>query len=105
MPHSNIKETIARVLVDNHFVDSVNVEKDTVGKLLTVVINTPESNSRISSIDRVSTPGRRVYAACESIPKIKQGRGIIVISTSHGVMTGEQAKAKKLGGELICTVS
>jgi small subunit ribosomal protein S8 len=103
MPHSKVKETVARVLVEKNFLNTVEVNnKD---HLLTITINTPDTNARIQEIDRLSTPGRRMYVKADEIPRVKQGRGIVVISTSQGVMSGDDAKAKRLGGELICKVS
>ncbi len=104
MPHSKIKESVATVLKGSNFVDNVSVAKDRVGKILTVTINNPDDNARITEIVRLSTPGRRQYAAASEMPKVKQGRGIIIVSTSRGVMTGAQAQTKKVGGELICRV-
>ncbi len=104
MPHSKIKESVAKVLKANNFVDDVSVEKGLVGKALKVTINNPESNARITEIIRLSKPGRRHYASASEMPKVKQGRGIVIVSTSQGVMTGSQATSKKVGGELICKV-
>lgn len=104
LPHSKIKETVARILVENNFVDDVKVEPAVVGKQLIITINEPNSNSVITEIARLSTPGRRLYVAAHEIPVVKRGRGIVVISTSQGIMTGDQAKTKRLGGELICKV-
>lgn len=105
LPHSNIKEAVAKILKDNKFIDDVAVEGDKAGfKLLKVTINHEDSNSRITKISRLSTPGRRLYTSTDEIPTVKRGRGIIVISTSKGVMSGEDAKKQKLGGELICEV-
>ncbi len=68
-----------------------------------MVIALPDS-TMISEISRVSKPGRRIYAKAKEIPVVKQGRGIVIISTSQGVMAGAEAKDKKLGGEIICKV-
>jgi len=105
LPHSNVKETLARVLKDANFVDDVTVVKETVGKSLVIALNSPDANARITTIDRLSTPGKRMYAKADEIPTIRQGRGVVIVSTSHGVMTGQQAKTKRLGGELICKIS
>lgn len=105
LPHSTIKETLARVLKESNFIDDVVVNDAQVGKELVVVINSPEENARIISIERLSKPGRRVYAKASEIPSFKQGRGVVVVSTSHGVMTGQEAKSKRLGGELMFKVS
>lgn len=105
MPYSRLKETVAKVLVSSNFVDRVEVnEADSGFKQLRIVINQEDTNSRITSIERISKPGRRVYVASDKIPSVRQGRGIIVMSTSKGVMTGREARKEKLGGELICKV-
>ena len=105
MPHSNFKESVAKVLKDQNFIDGYTVEISTEGyKLLSVNINTEDSNARITEIERLSKPGRRWYASADEIPVVKRGRGIVVVSTSKGMMTGKQAKNQHLGGELICKV-
>ena len=105
LPHSNIKEAVAKILKDSNFVNSVSVEGDRAGfKELRIVINDDNSNARISEIARMSTPGRRMYSAAAEIPTVKRGRGIVIVSTSKGIMTGTDAKAQSLGGELICKV-
>jgi small subunit ribosomal protein S8 len=105
LPHSKVKETIAKILADSGFVDSVSVAKDAAErKELVININPEGSSSTITEISRLSTPGRRMYVKSKEIPSVKRGRGIVVVSTSQGIMTGEQAKTKKLGGELICKV-
>lgn len=105
LPHSNIKESVAKILKDNNFVDNVSVEGDKPGfRTLKIVINNDSSNARITEIARMSTPGRRMYTRSAEIPTVKRGRGIVVISTSKGIMTGNEAKSKQLGGELICKV-
>lgn len=104
LPHSNIKESVAKLLKESNFIDSFKVEKATVGKTLTITINGAESNARISEIVRLSKPGRRNYVGAKEIPVIKSGRGIVIVSTSKGLMTGAKAKTENVGGELICKV-
>ena len=104
LPHSKVKESVARILKENRFVDDVTVSEDTIGKTMTVTINAPSTNARITEIVRLSKPGRRTYTNADTIPTIKRGRGIVVISTSKGMMTGEEAKKHGVGGELICKV-
>lgn len=104
MPHSNVKEAVAKILKTNNFVSAVNVEKAEVGKTLVVTINGENENARITEIARLSTPGRRHYAKAAEIPVVKRGRGIVVVSTSKGMMTGDDAKKQGVGGELICKV-
>ncbi|HEY4963674.1 MAG TPA: 30S ribosomal protein S8 [Candidatus Saccharimonadales bacterium] len=104
MPHSKIKEAVAKLLVENNFLDGVRVTEAEVGKTLTITINSESSNARINEIAKLSKPGRRTYVNSKEIPVIKQGRGLVILSTSRGVMTGETAKKEHVGGELICKV-
>lgn len=104
LPHSKVKQMVAEILADNQFIDSVEVVPSDLGKKLKIVINQPEQGPSITEISRLSKPGRRWYSSAEDIPVVKRGRGIVVVSTSKGMMTGKQAKSKQLGGELICKV-
>jgi small subunit ribosomal protein S8 len=104
LPHSKVKETIARILADNGFVSSVKVDTEDDRKQLIITINSEDESAKITEINRLSRPGRRLYVKSPAVPTVKRGRGIVVISTSHGIMTGREAAAKNLGGELICEV-
>lgn len=104
LPHSNVKEAVAKLLKDSGFVDGVAVDKATVGKSLTITINAEGTNARITEITRLSKPGRREYAGSEKIPTVKRGRGLVIVSTSKGIMSGADAKKQGVGGELICKV-
>ncbi|MBX4199678.1 30S ribosomal protein S8 [Candidatus Saccharibacteria bacterium] len=105
MPHSNVKETVAKILAKSGFIANVKVGKDVLGrKQLEIVINGDGTPAQITEISRISKPGRRLYVKANEIPVVKRGRGIVVVSTSQGMMTGDEAKAKRLGGELICKV-
>ncbi len=104
LPHSKIKEAVARSLQANGFLESVSVTDLSVGKQLHIVINSADENARITEIKRLSKPGRRHYTGATEIPTIKRGRGIVIVSTSKGLMTGKEAKAAGLGGELIASV-
>ncbi|HEX5744144.1 MAG TPA: 30S ribosomal protein S8 [Candidatus Saccharimonadales bacterium] len=103
LPHSRLKESVARLLQENGFVDEVSVNDATVGKTLKVKIN-GSGNARITEIVRMSKPGRRHYVNAKEIPVVKRGRGLVIISTSRGIMTGERARTEHVGGELICKV-
>ena len=104
LPHSKIKESVARLLQESNFIDRVEVKDAPVDKTLTVKINDESSNARITEIVRVSKPGRRYYVNSKEIPTVKRGRGLVIVSTSRGLMTGDRAKAEKVVGELICKV-
>ncbi len=104
VPHSKVKEAVAQLLKDSKFLDGVNVDTDGGRKTLVLQINQSDSNARITEIIRMSKPGRRTYAGAAEIPVVKRGRGLVIVSTSKGLMTGQDAKAQHLGGELICKV-
>jgi small subunit ribosomal protein S8 len=104
LPHSKVKQTIAEQLQKAGYLTSVKVIEARPQSTLEIIINDEGNNTVITEIARISKPGRRVYAKSDEIPRIKNGRGIVLISTSRGVMTGQAAKKQKLGGELICKV-
>lgn len=104
LPHSKVKEAVATLLKDSGFIDGVAVGKETIGKTMTITINAEGTNARITEITRVSKPGRREYAGADKIPTVKRGRGLVIVSTSKGIMSGAEAKKQGVGGELICKV-
>jgi len=104
VPYSKVKSTVLDVLKANNFIDSYEVTGEGKEKHMIVVINEPNTNARITEIVRLSKPGRRVYSGVSELPKVKYGRGIVVVSTSKGIMTGSEAQKAGLGGELICKV-
>ena len=104
MPYSSVKQGVAELLKTNNFIDNVAVEGEGIQKALVVTINNENSNARITEIARLSRPGRRSYASVDKIPVVKRGRGIVIVSTSKGLMTGDEAKKTRIGGELICKV-
>lgn len=104
MPHSKVKEAVATLLKESGFLNNVSVTDATIGKTLKIVINSENENARITEIVRLSKPGRRYYAGADQIPVVKRGRGVVIVSTSRGLMTGADAKKNGVGGELICKV-
>ncbi|HET8671886.1 MAG TPA: 30S ribosomal protein S8 [Candidatus Saccharimonadales bacterium] len=104
MPHSKAKEAVATLLKENGFVSDVKVSDATIGKTLSITINGEHENARITEITRLSKPGRRYYSGVDAIPVVKRGRGIVIVSTSKGMMTGASARKQGIGGELICKV-
>jgi small subunit ribosomal protein S8 len=104
LPHSKVKESVALLLKENNFIDEVKVTDAPVGKSLKLTINGDSSNARITEITRLSKPGRRAYVGSAEIPVVKRGRGLVIVSTSKGMMTGDQARKQHIGGELICRV-
>jgi len=104
LPHSNVKQNVAQLLADNGFVDKVEIIEEGFPKMLRVTVNKENTNARITEISRISKPGRRSYVKADAIPTIMRGRGLVIVSTSKGVMTGAEAKKQRIGGELICKV-
>jgi len=104
LPHSKVKEAVAKLLKENNFLNDVRVAEASVGKVLTVTINAENQNARITEIQRLSKPGRRKYVGASDIPLVKRGRGLVIVSTSKGLMTGADARDQSVGGELICEV-
>ena len=104
VPSSKLKKVVAEQLQKNGYLTKVAVEEAKPRDILVVTINDPSENSTIHEITRVSKPGRRVYVAASEIPQVKSGRGLVLISTSKGVMTGYEAMKNKLGGELLLKV-
>lgn len=104
LPHSKLKQSVAELLKSNGFLSDVQVMDATVGKTLKIVINNAGENARITEIVRMSKPGRREYSGAKEIPVVKRGRGVVIVSTSKGLMTGDDARKQGLGGELICKV-
>ena len=106
LPHSKIKEAVATMLKDSKFIESVHVADAAsgVGKTLSLTLSSESSNAHITEITRISKPGRRFYVNATEIPVVKRGRGLVIISTSRGLMTGDDARKAKVGGELICRV-
>ena len=104
VPSSKLKKVVAEQLQKNGYLTKVAVEEAKPRDILVVTINDPSENSTIHEITRVSKPGRRVYVAAADIPKVKSGRGLVLVSTSKGVMTGQEAVKNKLGGEVLLKV-
>lgn len=104
VPSSKMKKVVAEQLVKNGYLSGVKVEASKPRDVLVVTINKDGENSTINEITRVSKPGRRVYVGSAEIPKVKSGRGLVLVSTSKGVMTGQEAVKNKLGGELLLKV-
>ncbi len=104
VPASKLKVTVAKQLKTAGYLADVKTESAKPRDILVVTINKPGENSTISEINRISTPGRRVYVGADDIPRVKSGRGIVLVSTSKGVITGDEAKKQRLGGELLLKV-
>lgn len=104
VPTSKLKTQVVEVLMKNGYVASYEVVEGSPRKLLRVVISEPGKAAKISEIAKVSKPGRRVYAGADELPTVKSGRGMIIVSTSRGLMTGKEARKNRLGGEVLVKV-
>ena len=104
VPTSKLKKSVMDVLVKNGYIASVEVVAGEPRGMLKVVINEPGAVAKINEITKVSKPGRRVYSSADDIPTIKSGRGLVIVSTSKGLMTGKEAKKNRLGGEILVKV-
>lgn len=105
LPSSKVKRELARILVEEGFIDSFDTAADGVQELLTMQLKYVEGKTPVvSGLKRISKPGLRVYARKTEIPRVLGGLGIAVLSTSRGIMTGSQARKLNLGGEVLCYV-
>lgn len=105
VPASQVKKAIADLLVKEGFVASAEFEGEGVNKKIKIVLKYAENGQKvISGIKRISKPGLRVYCGADELPTVLNGLGVAVISTSKGIMTDKEARAKNLGGEVIAYV-
>jgi small subunit ribosomal protein S8 len=105
IPASRIKESIARILVDEGYVEAYEVVQNGSHPNIKIRLRYSEDReSAIAGIRRVSKPGRRVYKGATEIPRVLGGLGVAIVSTSQGVMTDKQARRSKVGGEIIAYV-
>jgi small subunit ribosomal protein S8 len=106
MPSSKLKVEIARILKEEGYISNFKASEEGKKKVLRVFLRyAANGQSVISSLDRVSTPGKRVYFGCSEIPKVQGGLGVSIVTTPRGVMTGKSARKSGVGGEILCTVS
>lgn len=104
VPTSKLKKVVAEALVKNNYLASVKTEEGSPRGTLVVTISKPGENVVFTELTRMSKPGRRMYVKAADIPKVKSGRGTVLVSTSKGVMNGFEAAKQKLGGELLLKV-
>ena len=104
VPTSKLKVAVVEVLVKGGYLASYEVIEGTPRGMLRVVINEPGTVAKINEIVKVSKPGRRVYAGADELRAVKSGRGMTIVSTSRGLMTGREARKNRLGGEVLVRV-
>jgi small subunit ribosomal protein S8 len=106
MPSSSVKKSILKVLQDEGYIDGFSTEAQSAGKEeLIVELRYHDGRPVIDAIKRVSKPGRRVYRGKDELPTVFGGLGVAIVSTSEGLMSDREARAKGRGGEVICVVS
>ncbi len=107
MPSSKQKIALAKILQQEGYIDTFDVDATTSGPSQVLIIRMKYSSDRartISGLRRVSTPGLRVYRNSTSVPRVLGGLGVAVLSTSQGLMTDREARKRKVGGEVLCYV-
>ncbi|MFZ9732558.1 MAG: 30S ribosomal protein S8 [Schleiferiaceae bacterium] len=106
VPSSKMKAEIARILMDQGFIKDFKVDEAGAQGTLKVALKYDKASKRsvIRGIDRVSRPGLRNYKSSTELPRVKNGLGIAIVSTSHGMMTDKEARTQNVGGEVVCVV-
>ena len=104
LPSSNFKVKIAGILKNEGFIRDFNVSSENNKSIILLELKYHSGNPVISTFERVSKPGRRIFSSAESLPKINNGLGIAIVSTPKGVMTDLDARKQRVGGEIICKV-
>ncbi|CDF78288.1 30S ribosomal protein S8 [Formosa agariphila KMM 3901] len=106
IPASNLKKEITKILFDQGYILSYKFDDSSVQGTIKIALkyNKETKEPVIKKIQRISKPGLRKYASSTELPRILNGLGIAIVSTSHGVMTGKQAQAENVGGEVLCYV-
>lgn len=106
IPSSNLKKEIAKILFEKGYILSYKFENNTTQGAIKIALkyHPVTKQPAIKNLERVSSPGLRKYTGSTNLPRVLNGLGIAILSTSHGVMTDKEAKAKKVGGEVLCFV-
>ncbi|MDD4163947.1 MAG: 30S ribosomal protein S8 [Eubacteriales bacterium] len=105
IPASNLKRAIAQILLDEGYIKNFTVTEDNKQGIITITLKYGEGKTRIiQGLRRVSKPGLRIFAASEDLPKVRNGLGIAIVSTSKGIMTDKQARKENVGGEVLAFV-
>ena len=106
IPASNLKKELTRVLFEKGYIQNFKFEEDNKQGMIKIALkyDPTTKKSAIEKLERISTPGLRKYAGIETMPRVMNGLGVSILSTSKGVMTGKEAKRNNLGGEVLCYV-
>ncbi len=104
IPASNMKKAIADILLSEGYVKDVKIVEDGYNGKIAITLKYSDKKSVITGLKRVSKPGLRTYSGVEEMPKVLNGLGTVILSTNKGILTGKQAKAAGVGGEVLCYV-
>ncbi|MBQ7779223.1 MAG: 30S ribosomal protein S8 [Clostridia bacterium] len=104
IPASNMKKSIADILVKEGYVKGYNIVEDGKQGIIRVTLKYNGKDKAIKGLRRVSKPGLRIYASCEDMPRVMNGLGVAIVSTSKGVMTDKEARKNNIGGEILAFV-
>lgn len=105
MPSSKLKEAVSAILKDSSFIEDFSVlENDRKFRMLNIRLKYTDGESVILGLRRISRPGIRRYVGSEDLPRVRNGMGIAIVSTSRGLMTDKQARKNNIGGEVVCEI-
>ena len=104
IPASNMKKAIADILLTEGYVKDVKIVEDGYNGKIAITLKYSDKKSVITGLKRISKPGLRTYSGVEDMPKVLNGLGTVILSTNKGILTGKQAKAAGVGGEVLCYV-
>ena len=105
VPASNMKKSIAQILLDEGYIKNYTVEEDGKQGMITIELKYgPNKSQVITGLRRVSKPGLRIYSSCEDMPKVMKGLGTVIVSTPKGVMTDKDARKANVGGEVLAFI-
>ena len=104
IPASNMKKAIADILLSEGYVKDVKLVEDGYNGKIAITLKYSDKKSVITGLKRISKPGLRTYSGVEDMPKVLNGLGTVILSTNKGILTGKQAKAAGVGGEVLCYV-
>ncbi len=104
MPASNLRREVAKILVRRNFIEKFVIVDDSKQGLMKLLLRYTDGEPAIQGIERVSVPGRRAYSGVDRLPRVRNGLGIAIVSTSRGLLTDHEARTQKVGGEVLCKV-
>jgi len=104
IPYSNLKHRLADIFLKEEFIKAIGKKQNKIEKIIRITLKYKEKKPVIRGLKRISKPGRRVYLPAEKIRRPRSGRGAVILSTPKGLMTGKEARRKRLGGEVICEI-